>query len=117
MQSENVVSVSQDEFRREVAQDSQPVVVDFYANWCPPCKIVAPILEELSTEYAGRVRFVKVDVDDNQELASDFGIMSIPTVMFFGRGKAQDAVIGAVPASTYKRKIEETIKKVREDLA
>ena len=115
MQTETMVSVSQDEFKREVSSGSQPLVVDFYADWCPPCKIVAPILENLSNEFAGKVRFVKVNVDDNPELTSDFGIMSIPTVMFFGRGKVQDAVIGAVPALTYRKKIEEALRSTEEE--
>jgi thioredoxin 1 len=87
-----------------------PVVVDFYADWCPPCKMVSPILEKLSTEYAGKVRFLKVNTDDDSELASKFGIMSIPTVMFFSRGVAKDAIIGAVSSATYKQKIEQVLK-------
>jgi thioredoxin len=110
MQTEKIAKITQEEFKRQVSQTSEPVVVDFYADWCPPCKIVSPILENLSSEYSGRVRFAKVNVDDYPELASEFGIMSIPTVVFFRRGKAQDAVIGAVPSSTYKQKIEAVLK-------
>ena len=110
MQSEKVVKISQDAFQKEVTESKDPVVVDFYADWCPPCKMVSPILENLSSEYADKVKFVKVDVDDNPELASQFGIMSIPTVIFFKKGSAQDAVVGAVSAAVYKRKVDDTLK-------
>ena len=73
------------------------VVVDFWAPWCGPCRMVSPIVEELSRDYAGRVAFGKVNVDENPMVSSSFGIQSIPTIMFFSRGRAVDAVIGAVP--------------------
>jgi thioredoxin 1 len=110
METQRISNISQDDFQKEVSESSIPVVVDFYADWCGPCKMVSPTLEKLSAEYEQRVRFVKVDVDDNPELASQFGIMSIPTVMFFAGGKAQDAIIGAVSAPVYKDKIEKTLK-------
>jgi thioredoxin 1 len=105
MQAERISKINQDDFQKRVYESPTPVVVDFYADWCPPCKMVSPILEGLSTEYQGRVRFVKVNVDDNQDLSSKYGIMSIPTVMFFVGGKVQDAIVGAVAAASYREKI------------
>lgn len=110
MQTERIAKISQDGFKKGVFESPIPVVVDFYADWCPPCKMVSPILEKLSTEYEGKVSFVKVNVDDEPELASAYSIMSIPTVMFFAKGKANDAIIGAVSAPAYKEKIEAAIK-------
>ncbi|MDG6925520.1 MAG: thioredoxin [Nitrososphaerota archaeon] len=110
MQAETIKKISGDDFQRSVFGAPEPVVVDFYADWCPPCKMVSPILEGLSEEYRGKVSFVKVNVDEEAELASQFGIMSIPTVVFFAKGKVSDAVIGAVPATTYREKLEQAIR-------
>jgi thioredoxin 1 len=104
--SETVLHIDGGKFQDEVIRSSVPVVVDFYADWCGPCRIIAPVIEQLSKEYAGRVKFVKIDTDDNQELAGQFGIMSIPTVMFFSGGKVEDIVVGAVPAAVFKQKLE-----------
>jgi thioredoxin 1 len=104
--SETVLPIQGSRFQDEVVRSTQPVVVDFYADWCGPCKIIEPIIHKLSEEYQGKVKFVKVDTDANQELAVQFGIMSIPTVMFFAKGKVEDIVIGAVPSSVLKSKVE-----------
>ena len=109
MQVERIRKVNSEGFQKDVYESPTPVVVDFYADWCGPCKMVSPVLESLSTEYEGRVRFVKVDVDDNQELSSKYGIMSIPTVMLFVRGEAQDAIVGVVPANEYRDKIDKAL--------
>ena len=93
-------------FQDEVVRSDRPVLVDFYADWCGPCKVIEPILVQLSKEYEGKVKFVRIDTDANQELAMQFGIMSIPTVMFFAKGKVEDIVIGAVPAAVYKSKLD-----------
>lgn len=98
-------------FQDEVVHSSQPVLVDFYADWCGPCKAIAPIIDQLSKEYDGRVKFVKVDTDANQDLALQFGIMSIPTVMFFAKGNVEDIVVGAVPAAVFKTKLDSLVKK------
>lgn len=109
---ENGVSqIEGSNFQEEVVHSPQPVVVDFYADWCGPCKVIEPIMHRLADEYDGKVKFVKIDTDTNQELATQFGIMSIPTVMFFAKGKVEDIVIGAVPAAVLKTKVDDLVKK------
>jgi thioredoxin 1 len=108
--TDTVIPVKSSGFQEEVVKSARPVVVDFYADWCGPCKMMEPVIHELSKEYDGRVKFVKVDTDANQELASQFGIMSIPTVMFFAKGKVEDIVVGAVPSTVLKSKIETLVK-------
>ena len=108
--TETVVAVQASMFQDEVVKSSQPVVVDFYADWCGPCKMIEPVIHKLSEEYQGKVKFVKVDTDANQELAAQFGIMSIPTVMFFAKGKVEDIIVGAVPSAVLKSKVETLVK-------
>ena len=84
---------------------AQPLVVDFWATWCGPCRMVAPIIEELSKEYDGKVVIGKCDVEDNEDIAAEFGIRNIPTILFFKNGEVVDKIIGAQP----KAKIEEKI--------
>lgn len=102
----SVVSIQGARFQDEVVKSDRPVVVDFYADWCGPCKMIEPVIDKLSEEYGGRVKFVKVDTDANQDLAMKFGIMSIPTVMFFSKGNVEDIVVGAVPPAVFKSKLE-----------
>ena len=94
------------DFENEVLKSEIPTVVDFYADWCGPCRMVSPIIETLSKEYAGRAKFVKVNTDDNQDLAERFGIMSIPTIMVFKNGQIASRTVGAGPAAMYKQKID-----------
>ncbi len=108
---QTLTHIDSSKFQDEVVRSSQPVLVDFYADWCGPCKAIEPVIAQLSKEYEGRVKFVKIDTDANQDLAIQFGIMSIPTVMFFARGKVEDIVIGAVPASVFKTKLDSLVKK------
>ena len=91
------VAVTDDTFESEVVKADIPVVVVFWATWCGPCKMIAPILEEVATEYDGKLKVAKVDVDNNQRIAAQFGIMSIPSLLFFKQGKLVDQVIGAIP--------------------
>ncbi len=104
-----VTRLNNGEFDTEVLNAGVPVLVDFYADWCGPCHAVAPTIEALSNEYAGKVKFVKVDVDANQEVASRYEIMSIPTIMLFENGKIEDSIVGAYPASVYKQHIERAL--------
>ncbi|HXW37887.1 MAG TPA: thioredoxin [Nitrososphaerales archaeon] len=107
--TESVRQINGSAFEQEVEKAQSPVVVDFYADWCGPCKMVAPVIEQLSQQYEGRAKFVKVNTDENQELAMKFGIMSIPTVMFFMGGKVKDVVIGVAPAAVFKQKLDSAI--------
>jgi thioredoxin 1 len=109
--TDSVLHIEGSMFQQEVVKSERPVVVDFYADWCGPCKIIEPIINQLSREYDGKVKFVKVDTDANQELAVQFGIMSIPTVMFFSKGKVEDIVIGAVPPAVLKSKLDTLLTK------
>lgn len=96
----NVVEVSDTNFKSEVLDSKQPVLVDFYATWCGPCKMLSPVVEDVAKEYTGKLKVVKVDVDNSQEVAGQFGIMSVPTVMFFKNGQEVGRSVGAVPKGT-----------------
>lgn len=89
-------------FEEEVLTAEQPVVVDFWAPWCGPCRVVNPIIEDLAGQHAGRVKFMKLNVDDNPATATRYNVLSIPTVILFERGEPQDTVIGARSKSHYE---------------
>ncbi len=98
-------------FQTEVIEASQslPVIVDMYAEWCPPCKMIAPIIDKLATEYAGKVKFVKVDTDKNQALSMQYNIRSIPTLMIFFKGEIIFNQAGALPEHSFKELINQVL--------
>jgi thioredoxin 1 len=101
----DVVTVTNDSFAQDVEQAKGVVMVDFWATWCGPCKIVGPIVEELATEFDGKATFAKVNTDENPDLASRFGIRGIPTLIFFKNGKNVDQLVGAVPKAQLVEKL------------
>jgi thioredoxin 1 len=105
--SKDTVTVMDSSFKSEVIESQVPVLVDFWATWCGPCRAIAPALEALATQYKGQVKIAKVDVDQNNGLADQYGIQSIPTLLMFKGGKVVEQVVGAAT----KAKLEETIKK------
>ena len=98
--------VTDTSFKQEVLDSEVPVLVDFWASWCSPCKMIAPIVEELAGEYEGRVKVAKVDVDANPITPGMFGIMSIPTLMVFRGGKAEERIVGYQPKQSLKAKLD-----------
>src|SRR5688500_8829942 len=101
------MTVTDASFNDEIEKGKGLSVVDFWAAWCGPCRMVGPIVEQLANEYEGKVKVVKVDVDANQQTAMKFGIRSIPSILFFKDGKHIDTVVGAVPKAFLERKIQE----------
>jgi thioredoxin 1 len=107
MASDKIVSVTDQDFDERIIKGRGLILVDFWAAWCGPCRMVAPILEELAVEYEGQITVSKLNVDEHQQTAARFGIRSIPTILFFKDGSQVDQVIGAVPKSTLKSKIQQ----------
>ena len=101
--------VTDADFATAVLESDQPVLVDFWADWCGPCKMIAPVVDELADEYEGRFAFAKLDVDSNPQTAMQFGIRSIPALLLFKDGKVAENVIGAVPKAVLKKKIDKVL--------
>ena len=101
------IEVTEDSFAEEIEGAEGLAMVDFWAEWCGPCRMVSPIVEELAAEYSDRVKVGKVDVDENQRIAQRFNIRSIPSILFFKDGEHVDTVVGAVPKAQLEQKIEE----------
>jgi thioredoxin 1 len=101
--------VTDDTFKQEVLESDVPVLVDFWAPWCGPCRMVAPVVDEIAEQYVGQVKVVKVNTDDNPGVASQYGIRSIPTLMIFKGGQRVDMVVGAVPKTTLATTLEKYI--------
>lgn len=103
------IEFTDDNFESEVIKSDKPVLVDFWATWCTPCLMVSPIVEEIGRDYADRLKVGKVNVDQNSKTASQYGIMSIPSLLFFKDGKVVDQVIGAVPKEHLKEKVDKIL--------
>ncbi|MGB9911551.1 MAG: thioredoxin [Microgenomates group bacterium] len=107
-----MIELNQNNFSKEVLESEIPVLVDFWAPWCGPCQMAGPVLEELAKEFEGKVKFTKVNVDEEPQLASNYGVMSIPTVVLFVQGKEVNRQIGFVGKEGYLKLIKEVLPEV-----
>lgn len=107
MASDKIQNVTDASFENDVLKSAQPVLIDFWATWCGPCRAIAPVVEQLAGEYAGKVKVVKVNIDENPKTPTQYDVRSIPTLLMFKEGKVVGQIVGAVP----KPKIEELVKK------
>ncbi|MBX3025876.1 thioredoxin [bacterium] len=105
----NVLEVSDQTFDQEVINSSTPVLIDFWAPWCGPCKAIAPVVEEVAGTYAGRLKVVKMNVDDNPQTPSRYGVRGIPNLILFKRGQVADQIVGAVPKAHLVRAIDNAL--------
>ena len=103
------VEIEEAKFEEAVLKAAKPVMVDFWAPWCGPCKMVAPVVEELASDYDGQVSFIKINVDDNPQLASQYGVMSIPTLIIFKEGQPVSNIVGFRPKNELKKSLEEAL--------
>ena len=107
-----MLDVAKDTFEKEVLKNALPVLVDFWAPWCGPCRIVSPTLDKLSSEYSNKLKFAKLNVDDNQEIAAQFDVRGIPCMIIFSKDKEVDRIIGAYPEAELRKKIDLILAKV-----
>lgn len=105
--AENLTAVTDDTFEKEIEKHEGLAIVDFWATWCGPCRIIAPILDQLATEYTGKVKVAKLDVDTNIRTATRFNVRSIPMLLFFKNGKVVDQIVGAVPKVHIENKLQQ----------
>lgn len=109
MASDKVVTLSEDNWEQEVLKSDTPVLVDFWAQWCGPCRMVAPVLDQIADEMDGKVRVAKLDVDSNQQIAYQFQVSSIPTFILFKNGQMADRMMGAMPKSAFENFINRNL--------
>lgn len=109
MASENVTHVTDASFEQEVLKSPTPVLIDFWAPWCGPCRAIAPIVDELATQYAGRLKVVKINVDDNPQTPSQFGVRGIPNLIIIKGGQVKDQIVGAVPKQHLVRAVDSAL--------
>lgn len=103
------ITITDNNFETEVLKSENPVLIDFWAAWCGPCRIIAPIVEELASEYSGKAKIGKLDVDDNQQTAIKYGVRSIPTLLIFKDGELKETIIGAVPKGQIVQKLNSVV--------
>jgi len=107
--SEKVITLSAENWAREVEQSTEPVLVDFWAVWCGPCRMIAPVVDEIAADYEGRLKVGKLNVDENNELASRYGVMSIPTLLVFKDGQPVERIVGFQPKKELAAKIDRAL--------
>jgi thioredoxin len=105
----DLLNVTVENFEKEVLQATGPVLVDFWAPWCGPCRAIAPVVEETATQYAGQLKVGKLNVDDHPAVAQRYGITGIPALLFFNQGSVVDTVVGAVPKSVLQKHVESVV--------
>ena len=103
----NVAEVTDNTFEKEVVKSEIPAIADFWAEWCRPCKVMAPLVDEIAKEFDGKIKVVKINVDDNTKIATDLGVMNIPSLIFFKSGREVGRVVGVVSKKELHKKIEE----------
>jgi thioredoxin 1 len=105
MANEHIVTISNENFEQEVNKSPTPVLVDFWAEWCGPCKMIAPVLDEIAEEKAGKIKIAKVNVDKNQDIATKFGIRAIPTLLLFKGGQVKEQIVGMMGKKDLEKKL------------
>ena len=107
--SDNVLKITDGNFESEVVKSNIPVLVDFWAEWCGPCRLMGPILDEMAPAYSGKLKIGKVNVDENQETPSQFGVMNIPTMIVFKNGKESERIVGAMSKADLQKKVDKAL--------